>query len=217
MRWDRGHSVCAHQKTQRKKNLKIAHSHFWLLFYTHLLQHAAQTLDGWNADRQLASFSLCPSVSVRSFFGLCVTMFIVWPGLLQTWPPQLAHHSSPAGRFSSILLMNLIRISVTLSPLRVSWTNLTSTAIWTWITSISKNQPCSLKLGQTRNAWVTAVSSPSPGLLWGHHRAGWSRRVCCGYPAAPQSRPAGCSPGWGRIHLRQGSSWSHWGWFPGTS
>lgn len=40
-------------------------------------------------------------------------------------------HSSPAGRFSSILLINFIRISVTLSPRSVSWTNFTSTAIWT--------------------------------------------------------------------------------------
>lgn len=42
------------------------------------------------------------------------------------------NHSSPAGRFSSILLMNFMRISVTLSPLRVSWANRTSTAICTW-------------------------------------------------------------------------------------
>lgn len=81
---------------------------------------------------------LISTVSVHSFFSLCVTMFIMWPDPLQTWPPQLAHHSSPAGRFSSILLMNFIRISVTLSPLRVSWTNLTSTAIWTCITRIFK-------------------------------------------------------------------------------
>lgn len=43
-------------------------------------------------------------------------------------------HSSPAGRFSSIRLMNFMRISVTPSPLRVSWANFTSTAIWTWRT-----------------------------------------------------------------------------------
>lgn len=46
--------------------------------------------------------------------------------------PESGHgHSSPAGRLSSIRRMNLIRISVTPSPFRVSWTNLASTAIWT--------------------------------------------------------------------------------------
>lgn len=42
---------------------------------------------------------------------------------------QVAIHSSPAGRLSSIRLMNFILISVTLSPFSVSWTNFTSTAI----------------------------------------------------------------------------------------
>lgn len=48
--------------------------------------------------------------------------------LVSLSPPQKRHkkqrdgsfHSSPAGRFSSILLINFIRISVTLSPRRVS-------------------------------------------------------------------------------------------------
>lgn len=64
---------------------------------------------------------------------------------------------------------------------------------------------------------VSRLPLPSPGLLWGPHTAGWSRPACCGYPAAPQSLPAGCSQGWGRIHLLRGSSWSRWGWLPGTS
>lgn len=64
---------------------------------------------------------------------------------------------------------------------------------------------------------IHLLTLPSPGLLWGPHTAGWSRPACCGYPAAPQSLPAGCSRGWGRIHLLLGSSWSHWGWLPGTS
>lgn len=120
-------------------------------------------LDSWNAN---VSIRLILMVSVCLFFCLCATMFIVWPDLLQSWAPQLEPHSSPAGRFSSILLMNFIRISVTLSPLRVSWTNLTSTAIWTWITCISKTQHC------PRKTWT------QHGVLewwrWAHHLQGSS-------------------------------------------
>lgn len=55
-------------------------------------------------------------------------------------------HSSPAGRFSSILLMNFMRISVTLSPLRVSWAKRTSTAICT-----CENRPTNI--GEWMNEW----------------------------------------------------------------
>lgn len=77
-----------------------------------------------------------PRLTVFRSFIPTVKLFLVWfaPRHATVRGTDGLHHSSPAGRFSSILLMNFMRISVTLSPLRVSWANLTSTAIWTWIT-----------------------------------------------------------------------------------
>lgn len=94
-------------------------------------------------------------------------MFMAWPDPLQTWPPQLARHSSPAGRFSSIRLMNFIRISVTLSPLRVSWTNLTSTAIWTWNTHTHFQE-------STLSPWTWTQPGTFEWWRWAHHLQGSS-------------------------------------------
>lgn len=103
-----------------------------------------------------------------------------------SWSPPVpkgdwvAIHSSPAGRLSSIRLMNFILISVTLSPFSVSWTNFTSTAIWTWEeerrTVISLKTAASLGTVwwwrtslRTLRAWHTMQSSTEALIIFQDH------------------------------------------------